>query len=358
MITFSKNKWLWFCVVLALVICSNLLIYRLESLGPLPTGIALGTLFDFIITIPVLVYFFIVRKRYSLKYILPVMIAGYGAAVLVIPHRLLSAYSFVKYILLAGEAAFFLLELYVVYKLIAKLPKIFKSFRTDESQIPTFPFRMKQARDQHLQPTRVQEVFFSDMTMVYYSLFSWRKRPLSTFPDERIFTFHKKTGSIALYIMLIHALVLESVGFHLFLHSWSPLVAIIALIINVYTLLFFIAEIQAIRHCPIMITNEYLYLQIGIVKQLLVPLEDIKSIRYYDGPEKLTKEELTQVFDAVLADFFKDKPMLEVEFYHPVEARFMYGFKKKVIKAHLRLDEPQKFYQALTEKINRGKKNK
>ncbi|MBV7505260.1 hypothetical protein KW850_08325 [Bacillus sp. sid0103] len=345
----SKNKYLWFSNILTLVVGSNLLIYRLESLGPLPTGMALGTLFDCIITIPILVYFFILRKRYSLKYILPVMIAGYGAAVLIIPHGLLSAYSFVKYILFAGEGAFFLLELYVVFKLMATLPKIIRSYRTNEADIPAFPYRMKQAWKQHLKPSRVQEIFFTDMTMYYYSLFSWRKKPM--LPDERMYTCHKKTGTITLYVMLIHALVLESVGFHFLLHSWSPLISIIVLVLNVITLLFFLAEIQAIRHCPIIITDSYLYLQIGIGKQLLVPLEEIKSIHPYNGPEKLKKEESKQIFDAVLADFFKEKPTFEVEFYHPVEAWFMYGFKKKVTKAHLRLDEPQKFYHALTAKI-------
>ncbi|WP_026568284.1 hypothetical protein [Bacillus sp. UNC41MFS5] len=349
MISLSKNKWLWFTVILSLVIGSNLLIYRLESLGPLPTGMAIGSLLDFIITIPLLVYFFIIRKHYSLKYILPVMIAGYGVAVLVIPHHLLSSYSFVKYILLAVEAAFFLLELYVVIQLLAKIPAIVKSYRKSEIEIPTFSYRMEQAWDQHLKSSRVQEIFFSDVKMYYYSLFSWRRKP--TILDERMYTYHKKTGTITLYVMLIHALVLESVGFHFLLHSWSPLVAIIALVLNVYTLLFFLAEIQAIRHCPIMITDRHLYLQVGIIKQLIVPLQEIKDIYPYDGPETVTKEESKQIFDAVLADFFKEKPQFEVEFFHPVEARFIYGFKKKVTKAHLRLDEPQKFFQVLKSKI-------
>ncbi len=350
MLSLSKNKWFWFSHILALVISSNFLIYRLESLGPLPKGIALGSLFDFVITIPLLVYLFIIRKRYSLKYILPVMIAGYGAAVLIIPHGLLSDYSFVKYILIAGECAFFLVELYVVFMLFATFPRIIKSYRKNESEIPTFIYRMKQAWEQHLKPSRVQDIFFSDMTMFYYSLFSWRKKPM--LPDERMYTYHKKTGTITLYVMLIHALVLESIGFHFLLHSWNPIVSIIALVLNVYTLLFFIAEIQAIRHCPIMITDRHLYLQVGIIKQLIVPLENIKSIHYYDGPEKLTKDQERHIFDAVVADFFKEKPTFEVEFYHPIEARFMYGFKKKVTKAHLRLDESQKFYNTLTARIN------
>ena len=355
MISLSKNKWLWFTVILSLVIGSNLLIYRLESIGPLPTGMALGSLFDFIITIPLLVYFFIIRKRYSLKYLLPVMLLGYGVAVLVIPHHLMSAYSFVKYILLAGEAAFFLLELYVFIQLLAKIPAIVKSYRKSESEFPTFTYRMKQAWDQHLKPSRVQEIFFSDVTMYYYSLFSWRKKP--PLPDESQYTCHKKTGTITLYVMLIHALVLESVGFHFLLHSWSPLVSIIALVLNVYTLLYFLAEIQGIRHCPIILTDRHLYLQIGIMKQLIVPLEEIKSIHPYNGPETVTKEESKHIFDAVPADFFKEKPQLEVEFYGPIEAKFIYGFKKKVTKAHLRFDDPQKFYNTLSTKVNESLSN-
>ncbi|MEH7082242.1 hypothetical protein V7139_05850 [Neobacillus drentensis] len=350
--TLPTKKWFSFSFILALVVSSNFLIYRLESIGPLPTGMALGSLFDFIITIPLLVYFFILRKRYSLKYLLPVMLLGYGVAVLVIPHHLLSAYSFVKYILLAGEAAFFLLELYVVIQLLAKIPAIVKSYRKSESEFSTFTYRMKQSWDQHLKPSRVQEIFFSDVTMYYYSLFSWRKKP--PLPVESQYTYHKKTGTITLYVMLIHALVLESVGFHFLLQSWSPLVAIIALVLNVYTLLFFLAEIQAIRHCPIIITDQYIYLQVGIIKQLIVPLKEIKSIHPYDGPETLAKEEATKVFDAIPADFFKEKPQFEVEFYHPLEARLMYGFKRKVTKAHLRLDDPQKFYKTLSAKIGKS----
>jgi len=354
MLTVSKNKWLWFGLILSLVISSNILIYRLEWEAPLPTGVVLGSLFDFLITIPLLVYFFIIRKRLSLKYLLPVMIAGYGAAVLIIPQGYLSGYSFVKYILFAGEGAFFLMELYVVYKLMVKIPAIIKSFRANVTETLTFQNRMEQAWGQHMESSRMRDIFFSEMTMYYYSLFSWRKKPLSRENDEQNYTYHKKTGAIALYVMMIHALVLESIGFHFLLHSWNATVAIIALVINVYTLFFFLAEIQAIRLCPIMITDRYLHLQVGIMKQLTVPLEEIKSFHYYQGPEKLTKDEARHVFDATLPDFMKEKPTFELEFYHPVEAKFMYGFKKKVIKAHLRLDEPQQFYNALTAKINQG----
>ena len=44
------------------------------------------------------------------------------------------------------------------------------------------------------------------------------------------------------------------------------------------------------------------------MKRLKVSLQDIKSIHAYEGPEKLSREEEKEVFDAVLADFMKEQP--------------------------------------------------
>jgi hypothetical protein len=344
----TKTKWVWFISLLSLVIGSNILLYQLDSMQPLSTEVALGSLFDFLITIPVITYFFIIRKRYSLKYLLPVMMVGYGAALWIIPNGYMESYSFIKYVLFASEAAFILLELYIGFKLLTKMPAIIKFYRSNTVEIPTFPYRLEQAFTRHLKPNRFLGIIFSEITMFYYSLFSWRKKPLH---EGLVFTSHKKTSAIAVYVMLIHALILESVGFHFLLHSWNEIVAIIALVLNLYTLLIFLAEIQAIRLAPFIITNQQLYLQVGIMKQLIVPLEEIKSLHYYEGPEKLSKEEEKIVFDACMPDFIREKPAIEIEFFSPQESKMMYGFKKKVTKVHLRPDEPQLFFETLKTKI-------
>lgn len=338
------SKKLWFIALLTLVIASNILLYRLEMVQPLPNEIALATLFDFMIIIPLITYFFIIKKRYPLKNILLVVFAGYGAALLVIPQGYLASYSFVRYLLFAGEGAFFLLELYILFKLITKLPAIFMYYEKKESSIQAFPFRMERALTHYVKSNRFIEIVSSEITLLYYSFFSWRKKPII---DGQVFTFHKKTSAIALYVMLIHALVLESVGFHFLLHSWSPAASIIALILNGYTLLFFLAEIQAIRLVPFLFTNQHLYLQVGIMQRLTVPLEEIKSVNYYQGPEKLSKEVSSQVFNAVLSDFVTERPAIEIEFHSPQIVNKMYGFKQKVLVAHLSPDEPQKFHDTL-----------
>ena len=138
MLSVSKTKWVWFSFLLTLVISSNVLIYRTDIIKSIPSEVVIGSLFDFIITIPLIVYFFIIRKRYSIKLLLLVAIAGYGLASLIIPKGLLSSYSFVKYILFACEGVFSILELYIIYKLMRKLPSIIKNYRHNETEIPIF----------------------------------------------------------------------------------------------------------------------------------------------------------------------------------------------------------------------------
>ncbi len=65
--------------------------------------VVLGSLLDCMFVIPVITYFFIIRKRYSLTYIFPVVIAGYIFARFIIPSDYLQAFSFVSYIVVTGK---------------------------------------------------------------------------------------------------------------------------------------------------------------------------------------------------------------------------------------------------------------
>ncbi|WP_377918163.1 hypothetical protein [Bacillus songklensis] len=187
--------------------------------------------------------------------------------------------------------------------------------------------------------------------MFYYALFSWKKK--APVKDGQIFTFHTKTSTVALHIMLIHALALESVGFHYFLHQWNEVLAWVLLALNVYTLFFFLGEIQAIRLCPIKLTNKTLTLQIGLAKSMVIPLDAIKTIKQYDGPEKLSKHKQKTIFDATVADFMKEKPMFEIVLNEPVEACYMYGIKKKTERILLNADNAEAFYHALSSKLKK-----
>lgn len=355
MMMITKRNWILFSCLLFLIITTNTILYRTSIVQPLPEGIALATLFDCMIVLPLLTYLFILRKRYSVKYILPVSLAGYGVALLIVPNGLLSSYSFIKYILFAGEAAFLLFELYIVFKIVTKFPVIIKGVKLHQSEIPAFSYRFDTELKRKIKPSRFLDVITSEITMFYYSFFTWNKKGSSDGNEATMFTYHKKTSAIAFSIMLIHALILESVGFHFLLHSWNEIISYVLLVFNLYTLIYILADIQAIRLSPFILTNKLLYMQVGIRKKLVVPFEEIKEITYYVGPEELTKEESKMVFDAVLTDFMKEKPIFEIELNHPIEAELMYGFKRKITKIHLSPDEPEKFYQMLVKKIEHSR---
>lgn len=353
MLSISKTKRFWFFFLLTAVVGSNALAYRLDALQPAPKNMMLGTMFDFMLVIPLLTYLFIIRKKYSLKYVLPVIIIGFYTANLIVPGGLYSSYSFVPIILFIAEGIFISLELYVVYKLLTKLPAMMKQFKLSQEGIPIFQYRLSSGLANHLKPSRTLDMFSTELSIWYYSLFSWKAEPPIASTKYRTFTFHKKTSFIAVYIMLIHALIFESIGFHWLLHNWSPTVSVILLMLNLYGLIIFVAEIQAVRLCPIIMTEKMLHMQIGVMKQLSIPLSQIKSVHVYQGPEKLSKAEADITLDAVLPDFIKEKPAIEIECYTPQEVKLMYGFTKKVTKIHLSPDEPHLFLEVCQELLSK-----
>ncbi len=114
----------------------------------------------------------------------------------------------------------------------------------------------------------------------------------------------KKTGAIGVYIMIIHATAIESIGFHYLLHQWNPVIAWILLILNVYAMIYFIAEIQAMRKNPLVVTEEQVIIQIGLGKKIVMPFTQIDNIAFYKG-ELLTAKEGKQVLDATVMGFIK-----------------------------------------------------
>jgi hypothetical protein len=110
--------------------------------------------------------------------------------------------------------------------------------------------------------------------------------------------------------MHIHAIVIETIGVHYLLHKINPIISYITLLLNVYTVLLFIAEIQSIQLTPIQIRNEELVIQIGIMKRINIPLENISKLEYYNGPEKFSNKELEHIFDARVNDLYRKNQSL------------------------------------------------
>ncbi|MBS2970846.1 hypothetical protein J9317_19065 [Metabacillus sp. KIGAM252] len=339
----NKPRWGWMIFLSAIILGSNALIYRIPDFVEMTPEAAIGSLFDCILILPLAAYLLIIRKRYSLRWIVPVIIAGLAASWLIIPMEYMNQFTYLKYSVTGGMAVLIGAEVFILIKLVLKAAAILKDFKSQNST--SFFDRFEQAVSRQIKTSRLLAILTSEAALIYYSFFSWKKKPEQA---PNIFTFHKNTSVIAFNIMLIHALLIESIGFHVLLHSWNPVLSWILLILNIYTILLFIAEIQAFRLSPFVMTDQELHLQVGVMKRLTVKLKDIQAVSYYQKPEAA---EDSQVFNGMPKEFAEEDPAIVIEFTHPVEAKLLYGFTKKVTKAHVRPDEPQLLYEALTRKL-------
>lgn len=342
-----RRKGIWIGLV-SLIMLSNYLLYALPIVPAEPKEVVLGSLLDCMFVIPIITYFFIIRKRYSLTYIVPVVIAGYIFARFIIPSDYLQDFSYVSYIIIAGEIAFVCLELFLLYKIVRKLPTIIKKYKEYKSEYSSFSYAIDAAFDATMKRNKLIDIIVTECKLIYYAFLSWREKV----PEgEYVYSYHKKTGAIGVYIMIIHATLIESIGFHYLLHQWNPVIAWILLILNVYAMIYFIAEIQAMRKNPLNVTEEQVIIQIGLGKKIVIPFTQIDNIAFYKGDELLTAKEGKQVLDATVMEFIKEPATFEITLKEPVKAQLLYGFSKTVSRVHLNVDEERKFYDAVKEKL-------
>lgn len=341
-----RRKGIWIGLV-SFIMLSNYLLYALPIVPAAPKEVVLGSLLDCMFIIPVITYFFIIRKRYSLTYIFPVVIAGYILARFIIPSDYLQAFSFVSYIIVAGEIAFVCLELFLLYNIVRMLPNIVKKYKEYKREYSSFSYAIDAAFDATMKKSKLVDVIITECKLIYYAFLSWRVKVPE---DESVYSYHKKTGAIGVYMMIIHATAIESIGFHYLLHQWNPVIAWILLILNVYAMIYFIAEIQAMRKNPIIITEKQVMIQIGLGKKIVLPFTQIDNITFYKG-ESLTAKEEKEVLDATVMEFIKEPATFEITLKEPVKAQLLYGFSKTVSHVHLNVDEERKFYDAVTERL-------
>ncbi|MFE9078087.1 hypothetical protein [Bacillus mobilis] len=339
-----RRKGIWFGLI-SFILLSNYLLYALPIVPAAPKEVVLGSLLDCMFVIPVITYFFIIRKRYSLTYIIPVVIAGYVFARFIIPNDYFQAFSYVSYIIVAGEIAFVCLELFLLYKIVRMLPNIVKKYKEYKRECSSFSYAIDAAFENTMKNNKLVDVIVTECKLIYYAFLSWREKVPK---GEFVYTYHKKTGAIGVYIMIIHATLIESIGFHYLLHQWNPVLAWILLVLNIYAMFYFLAEIQAMRKNPIIITEEQIIIQIGLGKKIVIPFTRIDKIAFYKG-ESLKKEK--QVLDATVMEFIKEPPTFEITLKEPVKAQLLYGFSKTVSRIHLNVDEERRFYDMVTEKL-------
>lgn len=344
----DKKSYKWMFLLL-LVLVSNFVLYR-SPISPMvlpeeTTWVILGSLLDLAIVSPLLVLAINRKRNFSVKRFIILMAGGLVFARFLIPAKYYEPFVAISYIGFAIEGLLVLLELTLLFMLVRYMPAIIHQVRmSDESLLFSLPTIVEEKVRKH----PIVQIVASEFLMFYYAFSSWRKRsPIG----EEYFTLHKNSSLVAFQMMMIHAIIIETIGIHWWLHEKSMLLSILLLILNVYSVVFFIGDIQAVRLNPVKITDNYLYLSLGLAKKMVLSLDDIASITM---DQKLLEKKIDKntTIEFIAKDFETVHPHMILELKNPCRATLFFGIEKTYTRVALRMDNPKKFHEALKERIS------
>ncbi|OEH92613.1 beta-carotene 15,15'-monooxygenase [Bacillus solimangrovi] len=344
----EKKNYIWISLLILVLLC-NFLLYR-SSLPSLivpekAKWIIFGSLFDLAVVLPLLVLAINRKKNFLIRRFIILMAGGIILTRFIIPTEFFKPYVEISYIGFAIEGVVLLLELSLIVTMIRYMPAVIQQIRLSNESLL---FSFATAIEEKVNTRPIIQVVTSELLLFYYAFASWRKS-LPTGPNY--FTLYKNSSLIPLQIMLIHAIILETIGIHWWLHNQSILLSIILLILNVYSIVFFIGDIQALRLNPLKITNDDLYISLGLTKRMVLPLNNIALVTTdKQSLEKKLEKETTIEF--IARDLEAVHPHVILELKNPCNATLMMGMKKTYTKVALRLDDPAKFIETLKARMS------
>lgn len=201
------------------------------------------------------------------------------------------------------------------------VPKIKKTVKqSNEELLFSIPKVVSQQVSDHF----IIRVIAQEFLIFYYASLSWTKKPPT---GENVLTLHKNTNMIAFYIMIIHAIIIETIGLHWWLHEKSVILSIILLVLNIYTIIYFIADIQALRLNPLIYKKGNIYLSMGITKRMTIPLKSVKTVHWSNLPKKIDSK---TTIEFIAKDMETLPPHCMIEFHQAVEASSLFGLSKNI----------------------------
>lgn len=333
----KQNVWLAF---LLLVLAGNYMLYNtslgLSILKGESQGVVVGSLIDFVVVMPVL--FMLYKKKFSVKQAIILAAAGCIAARFIIPIEYLEPFVAVTWVGFAVEGALVLFEVLLVVTLVRYMPKILADVRS--SALPDL-FSFAKSVEQHAPKHPIIQIICAEFHMFYYAFVSWKRK------EKSGLTLHKNSSYIAFQIMIIHAIVIETMGIHWWLHEKSMVLSIVLLIFNVYSVVFFVADMQAIRLNPVYVSHDKFYLSLGLMKRVEIRFADIEEV--IEDKELLEGKLSKDTIDFVARDFGEAHPQFILNMKEPIDVTFMLGIKKQYKKIAIKADQVHEFRDMLVQ---------
>ncbi|MDO6848105.1 beta-carotene 15,15'-monooxygenase [Priestia megaterium] len=335
--------------LLLLVISSNYVLYHssfgLQSLPVDLTGVVVGSILDLSLVAPLL--FLAWQRKFSVKYFIVLMATGLIAACFIIPSEYLASFQSVMWLGVGIEGVLILFELSLLFMLVKNVPPILR--RIKSSSLPLL-FSFSRAMNEKFPKQTFIHILCTEMLMFYYAFGTWKKKRSN---ERNTFTLYKRSSFITFQIMIIHAVVIETLGLHWLLHNTSIILSVVLLILNIYSIVFFIGDIQALRLNPLRVDDDRLYISFGLAKRMEIPFRDIAEI--VEDAHILEQKIPNTTIEFIARDFEKVHPNLLLILKSPIEATLFMGIKKKYQQVAIRVDDPHAFKRIVKERLEKNK---
>jgi hypothetical protein len=164
-------------------------------------------------------------------------------------------------------------ELSILSFVIFNVRKGIKRFRLNKNESFDF-FTTLKSTCYEILPRGIVMPVVTEMAVFYYGFLNWRKRELK----NNEFTYHKDSGTIALLIVVIFIVAIETFVIHILVQRWNNTVAWILTFLSIYSAIQILGLLRSMPKRPISIENAKLYLRYGIMNETTIEFNNIESV--------------------------------------------------------------------------------
>ncbi len=303
-----------------------------------PDTLTFAITFDIALGIPILYYFFAVRKKHApplaviLIFVLSLILAG-----LILPVEQHTYLDLIK-------TTIPFIELITLGYIAAKIRAIIKNFQAAKQRELYFRDALAESCKRVLGNLPALGLILTEFSLLYFALGGWFKKFENLNSSNTPFSYHRKSGYAAILGVIIMVLITETLALHLLLQQWSALAAWIFTGLSVYGLFWMLGDYQAMRLHPIILGQEFLFIRTGMRRRATLPLVDIAAIEKFNSREKRAKDYLGL---SVFGD-----PRLVIHCKHPVVVLGLFGIKREVSRIGLAVDDEKRFVEALQQRLS------
>ena len=298
-----------------------------------PQELSVGITLDLMLTIPV-IYFLIIRKKKIPKItVLSLSVAGMLIAGYILP----TAYQ--SFLTQLKTFFFPAIELAVLSYISFKLYKVLQQYRIQKEHTPDF-YTALHNTCKEIFPGSISTVLTTEIAVIYYAFIHWRKRTKT----ENEFYYHKKSGTPALLYAIIFILITETIILHLVLQQWNNGVAWVLSALGIYACFQIFALIRSMPKRPITITweTQKLMLRYGFFSETTIVLDSIKQVELSSRP---LPDDKSIIPFSPLRGLDSHNVIIHLETEHILNG--FYGMKKTYKSIAIYVDEKEKFKETL-----------